>query len=203
MKLALVVMLMAIVQQCADLIIIRMVADATFCVATPGPGFLAVFARRLGAAHVTMTDQAPLFPLMCMNAEDNDIHVELTSQPQPATADGNSRVETVGAVVQEMLRQGQPAITRDGTFRVVALDWNEQTRQIHAPRWRKNGSSGGDGGGGGGKGVGEDVNNANSKSDHRDHHDGEFDVILCSDLIYSGYERDPCAPLRKTLNRYE
>ena len=31
--------------------------------------------------------------------------------------------------------------------------------------------------------------------------DGEFDVILCSDLIYSGYQRDPCTPLAETLNR--
>lgn len=30
---------------------------------------------------------------------------------------------------------------------------------------------------------------------------GEFDIILCSDLIYSDYNRDPCTPLRTTLNR--
>lgn len=124
-----------------------------------GPGFLSIFAHRLGARHVTMTDQAPLLPLMLMNREDNGVS------------------------------------ERD--VHVVDLDWCCEEREVFPPLHVRRTSSVDSSPSESAKNI-DTFGDAQKKTPDPD---GEFDVILCSDLIYSGYQRDPCTPLAETLNR--
>ena len=75
---------------------------------------------------------------------------------------------------------------------VVDLDWCREKREVFPPLHART------------SGVVSSPSEIDTFGDAQkktlDPH-GEFDVILCSDLIYSGYQRDPCTPLVETLNR--